>query len=524
MRRVWNRYGWVAVYGALACSSSDKPDIERGSDFILGGDDVTGGGGSTGVDDQRPQCLGETREAEALGLDMFVMLDISASMLEVLPQVDTLSAPRTKWDAVRQALQAFIQAPDSSDIGIGIQYFPQAREGVPTSCQDNADCGDTGGPCSNNFCVENDRLLDPEGENPPLTFLRTTDGDVTYCASNDDCVNGGTCRTIIGQCVAPPGLLAAAPEGTFLNVSDDPDTLVEPLCTNQNDCGGLPGTGCEVLGVCSIQTVLCSPTIACPPGAGVCQPFPFGCVNQTECAPEAYATPAVPISNAPNRSIALLQSLQSQVPNGLTPTGPALRGALDHARDWALQNPGRQVVTVLATDGFPTECNPVEILQVADIAATAANSDRPVRTFVIGVFSDADLGTNGQLRLNEIARRGGTDRAFVINTGGNVVTAFANALNAIRDRSVSCEFQLESSGALDYDRVNLQVRNAAGSITDLVSVGDVSACGADGQGWYYVRDAVGTPTQINVCPSTCETFGGEGVRVDLQIGCETRIQ
>jgi hypothetical protein len=57
-----------------------------------------------------------------------------------------------------------------------------------------------------------------------------------------------------------------------------------------------------------------------------------------------------------------------------------------------------------------------------------------------------------------------------------------------------------------------------------VSVGDASACGSNGRGWYYVRDTSGTPFQINVCPSTCADFMGEGIRVDLQIGCETRIQ
>jgi len=39
-----------------------------------------------------------------------------------------------------------------------------------------------------------------------------------------------------------------------------------------------------------------------------------------------------------------------------------------------------------------------------------------------------------------------------------------------------------------------------------------------------VRDAAGIPSQISVCPSTCATFMGEGVRADLQIGCATRIR
>ncbi len=525
MRLIRAGLGCVVLAGLAGCSSDDKPSEQTENNFITGDDDGTAGASGAGAGGVGTQCLGETRQAEAIGLDMFVMLDISASMLDVLPQLNLLAAPRTKWDAVRQALQTFIQAPETSDIGIGIQYFPQVRQGVPFACTANDECGASGGPCSNSLCVQEDQLVDPAGEFPPLTFLRSADGDVTYCTGNADCAGGAVCRSIAGQCVFSAGVLPDAPAGGFINVAEDPTTaLVEPLCSNQNDCQGLPATACEQIGICQNQLVLCSATIACPPGAGACGAFPHGCVNQTQCEPEAYATPAVPISSAADRSMALLQSLQEQIPNGLTPTGPALRGALEHARGWAEQNFGRQVVTVLATDGFPTECAPVDIPDIATIAQAASSADRPVRTFVIGVFGSADLGADGQQRLDALARAGGTDEAFIINTGGNVVDDFANALNEIRDRTVSCEFQLGATGALDFDRVNLRVTDASGGATDLVSVGDAAACGSNGQGWYYVRDSAGTPLQINVCPSACATFMGEGVRVDLQIGCETRIQ
>lgn len=518
----------MAVALVSACSSSkEEPSEQTEGGFLIdepGGGSSGAAGSGSGSGDIGVQCLGETRQAEAIGLDMFVMLDISASMLDVLPQLNLFSAPRTKWDAVRQALSTFIQAPETNDIGIGIQYFPQIREGVPFTCTANAACGANGGPCSNSLCVQDDQLVDPTGEFPPLTFVRAADGDVTYCNGNADCPGGSFCRSIAGQCVFSAGVLPEAPNGSFLDVSDDPATIVEPLCTGQNDCQGIPATTCEEIGICQNQLVLCSATIDCPPGAGACGAFPYGCVNQTQCEAAAYAAPAVPISDDPDRSAALLASLETQVPNGLTPTGPALSGALDHARAWSEQNLGRQVVTVLATDGFPTECAPVEIPDIAGIAEAATSADRPVRTFVIGVFSTADLGADGEQRLDELARAGGTDEAFIINTGGNVVTDFANALNEIRDRTVSCEFQLGETATLDFDRVNLRVTDASGSATDLVSVGDASACGSNGQGWYYVRDTSGTPLQINVCPSTCSDFMGDGVRVDLQIGCETRIQ
>jgi hypothetical protein len=219
----------------------------------------------------------------------------------------------------------------------------------------------------------------------------------------------------------------------------------------------------------------------------------------------------------------IIQSLEGVQLRGLTPTGPALRGALDQARTWAAAHPDRQVVTVLATDGLPTECSPQEIPDIAQLASSENSAADPVRTFVIGVFSAADLGDDGQANLDALARAGGTDRAFVINTGGNVADDFLQALNKIRDTAVSCEFQLGAEAALDFDRVNLRLSEPSGAVSDLANVGDLSACGND-QGWYYKRAEDGTPTQIEVCPSTCARFTTSGVSAELQVGCATRIR
>ncbi len=515
---------WIGLVATLGCSSDDPS--EAGGSAASGGllsDDELPGGSSEG-DDQRQQCLGETREAEALGLDMYVMLDISASMLEVLPQLSPLDIAATKWDAVRQSLQSFIQAPETAEIGIGIQYFPQVQTDVPFSCSTNEQCG-AGGPCSNSICVTDDGLNLPNDGLPEIPFVRLAGDGGSFCFADGDCPGqDDRCETVVGECVIPPNTVQGNPEGAFINISATPDTtLVSPVCSTQADCAAIANSVCDPIGVCQNQAVICTPVLGCPAGAGACLPFPYSCVNQTRCEVSEYATPAVAISSDAARSAILIQSLRSQIPNGLTPTGPALRGALEHAQTWAEQNPARQVVTVLATDGFPTECTPLEIPDIAQIASTAYGAARPVRTFVIGVFGSGDLGADGQERLDTLARAGGTERAIVVNTGGNVAENFLNALNLIRDTAVSCEFKLDASAGLDYGRVNLQVSDANSTARDLFNVGDLSACGAD-EGWYYVRDDAGNPLQINVCPSTCATFMAGGIRADLQIGCATRIR
>lgn len=504
-----------------ACSSDSSPEPSsqpvngetQESGFLIG-DDAVGPSGQSGAGAeglQGAQCLGETRQAEAIDLDIFVMLDISGSMLQALPQVSLLEAPPTKWDAVRESLEAFVQAPDTADIGIGLQYFPQSRPNVPPLCTSNAECG-VGGPCTSSLCVAAYVVDDPADNVAPVRFIAAERDE--SCSSDADCAfEEESCQSMLGVCVEPNAGVPALP--------------LLPRCNVQNECAGLPGTVCELVGACEVplqnQLVPCTATIGCPAGAGACIDFPHRCQNQTSCEVGEYATPAVAISSAPTRGDDIITSLRAQEPDGLTPTGPALQGALDHARLWAEQNPGRQVVTVLATDGLPTECAPVDIPQIAQIASQANTGERPVRTFVIGVFSPEDLGADGRARLDELARSGGTERAFVINAGANAGNEFLDALNLIRDTAVSCEFELDASAALDFDRVNLRVGDASGNTTALLNVGDVAACGND-PGWYYLRNAAGTPTQIKVCPSTCAGFMTEGVLAELEIGCATRIR
>jgi hypothetical protein len=509
---------WLLVsLAGLGCSSSSSPpevDVEvaeaapgtgqsAGDDgFSLGEESLPGAEGA--VDPQLPACLGETRQAEIKGLDIYVMLDVSASMLETLPL-----STATKWDAVRSALQAFVQDPATADIGIGLQYFPLQKPDVPLSCSDNAECG-VGGPCTSAACVARFEEQEPAGDDPPLSFIGLASDAI--CASDAECPGEGeSCRSMLGTCVVP-GVLA-------------PDLPLLPLCNDDADCAGLPGTACEDFGICqglvNGDPALCVPSLGCPAGAGNCAAIPYSCLNQTACESATYAAPAIPISVGMSRAD-IVASLDAQVPNGLTPTGPALGGALEHARTWAGQNPGRQVVTVLATDGLPTECTPQEIPEIAALAEAANAGADPVRTFVIGVFSLADLGADGRDRLDTLARAGGSEQALVISTADDVGQGFLNALNEIRDRAISCDFQLDAQD-LNFELVNLSVSDGAGTVTQLANVGDASACGAE-QGWYYVRNSGGTPTQITVCPTTCENFRAGGITAELEVGCSTRIR
>jgi hypothetical protein len=95
-------------------------------------------------------CASETQNAELVPLDLFIMLDQSASMAE------PVKGGATKWAAVTTALKAFFADPKSKNVGVGIQYFALPYKAAPpVSCKTDADCNGYG-PCLFQACSGGD--------------------------------------------------------------------------------------------------------------------------------------------------------------------------------------------------------------------------------------------------------------------------------------------------------------------------------------------------------------------------------
>jgi hypothetical protein len=252
--------------------------------------------------------------------------------------------------------------------------------------------------------------------------------------------------------------------------------------------------------------------------------FERTCTNATYCTSETYEAPAVEIGRLSSQRDTIVDALNTRVLEGLTPTGPALRGAVDQAADYARQHPEQSVVAVLATDGLPTECDPVEIRGVSSVAAEALRERPSIRTFVIGVFLPDD--TESMDNQRRIALAGGSNDAFFVDTSGDVSAQFLRALREVRNATLACEFNVPQTGtALDFFHVNLEFSDGDDR-EQLFYVQDEAACDTITNGWHYNVDPNdGAPTSIQVCPSVCQRFqrASQG-DVRVQVGCATIIR
>jgi von Willebrand factor type A domain len=233
-----------------------------------------------------------------------------------------------------------------------------------------------------------------------------------------------------------------------------------------------------------------------------------------DCDVSRYATPRVGIGLLPGNGTALMTALQDTIPGGFTPTGPALAGAVQQAKTWAAHNAGRATFAVLVTDGFPTQCEPRSVGDIADIARQAAETEPRIHTYVIGLAGD--------LNLDQIARAGGTRSPFLISQG-DVAGPFLEAMLNITQSSVTCEFKIPDPPSqeqqVDLSAVQVVYTPAAGQVEEIPRAAGIQDCAnATNGGWYY--DNPVTPTKISVCPCTCSRFAAG--RVDVRLGCKPR--
>ena len=277
-----------------------------------------------------------------------------------------------------------------------------------------------------------------------------------------------------------------------------------------------PGGGSGTCSVVSCSTNAdCGPAACGPCTAGFCSGA-LGSIGGDSCTASDYSTASVEIAPLPGVANAIVTAMGGHSPTTGTPTSAALQGAIDHAKSWASSHTSDAVAVILATDGDPEECD-TSLPDIETIASTAAAGTPKIDTFVIGV------GTSTS-NLNGIAMAGGTQQAFIVDTGGNVNQQFLAAMNAIRN-SASCTFQIPlppGGGTPDYNQVNIVFTPSGGTPKTIPYVMSKANCPTNGDGWYY--DDPNNPTSINLCETTCGSVQADtNGSVDITLGCTTVI-
>ena len=415
-------------------------------------------------------CAEESTQAKQVPIDLLLLVDSSSSMA-------SLAGTRSKWSMAVEALQLFVRDPKSAGIGMGLQFFPHPP--VPKECRVDMDCppgGILGTPSTcqdQTFCVGSTTIP------PSLAYRCNITGPQPRCPGNGMCVRGGLCSMSKRDC-AQTGMPCP---GSPMGMND----VCMPVASGRV-CGNRGGDSCEL--------------------------------------PD-YERLIVPIAALPGNEMMMNGALTARMTAGTTPTAPAVQGALAHLRKHQMANPDRRVGLVLTTDGFPTSCSPTTPDGIAAFIRMAQMATPPINTYVIGVFSMAEL-MRARMTLDVWATAGGTGMPFVITAGDDLSARLQDALAQIRGSALPCEFMIppaRGGGKLDYGKVNLKFRGAMIPEEIVPYVERADRCDPMRGGWYYdVHPSMGTPTRVIACEASCRRFKADTMAsVSLSVGCATEV-
>lgn len=262
----------------------------------------------------------------------------------------------------------------------------------------------------------------------------------------------------------------------------------------------------------------------------------------TVCKSESYVTPDVDILPLPMNQQPLLDSITIHGPTSLkqlfdkltltfaneSPIDSALQGAIEGARDWAVQyasmRPAAAVLLVtngIAKDTESPTCLPTR--EKAMAAAAAGLAGKPsIKTYVLGVGGPSS-------DLNDIAFSGGTDKAYAVTSGVNTGGAgtesdVLNELIKIRQVVLPCDVTVSPSEEEELGRgvLNVDLKPPTEPTSRYGRVKSVSDCSEmPSRGEWYV-EGTGTQTKVRLCPSTCEAARNvAGATLDVVHGCPT---
>lgn len=242
----------------------------------------------------------------------------------------------------------------------------------------------------------------------------------------------------------------------------------------------------------------------------------------------AGASPVYPLTPLVDGGAGLGEALVGVVPDGITPTHDAVL----HALAALGRSGGERPFLLLATDGAATVCEGCDAgcswdaldadheEMVRDIAEAAAGG---TPTFVIGVPGSQSFRSI----LSRMASAGGTARSATCSETGDepchfdltdpgldFATALTEALAAITEAVLSCEYDIPPNPDGHFDPGQVNVRFTDGSGAEVVVPRDRTRA----DGWDYSDDGGRIVLHGPACDRVREAAEG---RVDIAFGCPT---
>jgi hypothetical protein len=261
-----------------------------------------------------------------------------------------------------------------------------------------------------------------------------------------------------------------------------------------------------------------------PDGAAISASLTFfpGVDELNWCTDAAYATPAVAQTLLPSDAFSAAIAALGRAPGvpwrTSTPTLAAFNGTALALEAVASSSPGSTRAMVLVTDGVPQNCaGGVDDVTVVADAVRASG----VKTFVVGVGNPPGLGAGDNLaNLDVIAAAGGTERAFIVETGDPARTEadFKAVIDGIRGISVSCniEIPIPPTGT-EFLPEKVNVIYGSGGAGDVALSYDADC--TSNAGWRY--DDPDDPAVIVLCNDSCDTAQRDAsARISIEFGCE----
>jgi len=262
--------------------------------------------------------------------------------------------------------------------------------------------------------------------------------------------------------------------------------------------------------------------------------FQFMSLAQDDCDGGPYSTPLVPLTPLPvPADHVIIQDISNETFEGGLGTHieGALRGIAAYTA--AHQEPGREIIGVLMTDGDPQGCDE-DIGNLSDIVSAHFDATG-LRTFIIGMEGANDghleeLGIAGGADPHDMYCGSVNEPCHYWNVGNGSQNAIKDALTAIVQQAapIPCEFPTAglkppAGQALDFGKVNVTLTDSKQTETTIGQVADEAACPDDVPAWYY--DDPKAPTKILLCDKACAavTDAENGSKVNIVVGCEETV-